>query len=300
MKQKKREKKNPGKFHILSLTVEILLIVVGLAMILYPTVADMINDADNKEAIADYRDNVRSFGTDEYSAMLDAAREYNAMLAEKTPYIGELTRENRKLYENLLNVAGNGIIGYIEIPKSDIYLAVYHGTDERVLQTGVGHLEGSSLPVTGESVHTVLTGHSGLPSAKLFTDLDQLEIGDTFTLHILNETLTYKVNDIKRMLPEELEDMKIETGRELCTLLTCTPYGINTHRLAVTGYRVETPLSETDPPSLKQALTSGWNWTFLILPAAVIAFVVAAVVLIRRKIKRKKQEIQHSPDAPKN
>lgn len=235
MKRKDEPNKN-GRF---STAVSIFLVVVGLALVLYPTVARRINQAANGRAIEDYRQKVELTDADEYEQMLAAVEDYNAELADRTPYIADLTNEKRKLYESLLNVAGNGIIGYIEIPKADVYLAVYHGTEESVLQTGVGHLEGSSLPAKGESVHTVLTGHSGLPSARLFTDIDQLQIGDTFTLHVLNEKLTYQVEEIQRILPEDLEDMRIERGRELCTLITCTPYGVNTHRLLVRGSRTE-------------------------------------------------------------
>ncbi len=303
MKQKKGGEKRSKASRILSTAVVILLAVVGLALILYPTVADRINQAMNGEAIEEYRRKAQAVDSNDYQEMLDAAREYNAALAEKTPYIGELTQEKRELYESLLDLTGNGIIGYIEVPKTKIYLAVYHGTGESVLQTGVGHLEASSLPVTGESVHTVLTGHSGLPSARLFTDLDQLEIGDTFTLYVLNETLTYRVEEMKRVLPEELENLRIEEGQELCTLLTCTPYGVNTHRLAVTGRRIETPSTETDEQTaeilpVKQALTSGWNWKFIILPPIVLAGMIVAVVLIRRKIRRRKKAMSGGSDPP--
>lgn len=290
--------KRKGKINAnghLSTAVSILLILVGLALVLYPTVANRVNRAANGRAIEEYQQNVELIDDSEYEQIWADVREYNAELAEKEPYMADLTEENRERYENLLNVGGNGIMGYIEIPKADVHLTIYHGTDESVLQAGVGHLEGSSLPAKGESVHTVLTSHSGLPSAKLFSDLDQLEIGDTFSLHILEETLTYQVEEIRRVEPEELKSLHIDEGKEICTLMTCTPYGINTHRLVVTGRRIETP-PETDPAteqtSAGQGLTSKWIRWFLLFPAALFtaAVIAAAVYKIKKKTKRNRHK----------
>ena len=150
-----------------------------------------------------------------------------------------LTEEEKAEYESVLNVDRSGVMGYIKIPKIDVMLPVYHGTEENVLQSSIGHLEGSSLPVGGESTHCLLSGHRGLPSARLFTDLDQLREGDTFTITVLNDTLTYEVDHIWIVEPEDLSHLQIEEGRDLCTLITCTPYGINTHRLLVRGHRIE-------------------------------------------------------------
>lgn len=283
----------------LSTAVSILLIVVGLALILYPTVAKRINQAANGKVIEGYRQNVELTDDSEYEQILAAVREYNAELADREPYIADLTKEMQERYESLLNVGGNGIIGYIEIPKANVYLAVYHGTEESVLQTGVGHLEGSSLPAKGESVHTVLTSHTGLPSARLFTDIDQLKIGDTFTLHVLRETLTYQVETIRRVEPEELKNLHIDEGRELCTLMTCTPYGVNTHRLVITGFRIEPP-AETEPATeqtpAEQMITSKWSRWFVLLPAAVFTGIVIAAVLYKRKKKNRmnRREQEHS------
>ena len=150
-----------------------------------------------------------------------------------------MTDEERAQYESLLNVSGNGIIGYIEIPSINCSLPIYHGTDEAILQIAVGHIEGTSLPVGGSGTHCVLSGHRGLPSARLFTDLDKMVIGDTFLMRVLDETLTYEVDQIRIVLPYELDDLEIEEGKDYCTLVTCTPYGINSHRLLVRGHRIE-------------------------------------------------------------
>ena len=290
MKRDGKQKRKASE--IVRTAVGILALLVGLALVLYPTVADKINNATNKKAISEYQQRLQSMDPGTYEAMLDDVGAYNDRLFKAKPYIGELTAEEREKYESLLNLDGTGIMGYIEVPKANIYLAIYHGTEESVLQTGVGHLEASSLPLPGESVHTVLTGHSGLPSARLFTDLDQLEIGDTFVLHILNEELTYRVEHMARVSPEELEDMKIEEGQELCTLMTCTPYGINTHRLVVTGRRIEMPSTpprdEPNQPFIIQPFTSKWSRWFLLLPAAVFVGIVAIVIIVRRKRKNKK------------
>lgn len=251
-----------------------------------------MNQSQNGTAIDSYDRKVADLGPDEREAMMAAAREFNAYLAAETPYIGELTAERRQIYDSLLDVTGSGIMGYIEAPKAGIYLAIYHGADEPVLQTGVGHLPASSLPVVCESAHVVLTGHSGLPSARLFTDIDQLDNGDTFLLHVLGETLCYRVEQKRRVLPEDLETLRIEKGKELCTLVTCTPYGVNTHRLAVTGRRVDIPdEGETSVSSAARAARSTWNRIYVFLPPVVFAGVVTVVVLVRRRRrKRKKRE----------
>lgn len=175
---------------------------------------------------------------DKYRELWEAARQYNDSLFER----GEnffLPEERRAEYESLLNVSNLGVMGYIEIPKLSVSLPIYHGTSDSVLQVAVGHLDWTSLPVGGESTHCVISGHRGLPSAKLFTDLDRMNVGDTFTLRILDEVLTYEVDRILIVLPEETEPLLIEEGKDYCTLVTCTPYAVNTHRLLVRGRRVE-------------------------------------------------------------
>jgi sortase A len=182
---------------------------------------------------------VSHIADDEYEQVLGEAKRYNDTIAE-TGIRWQMTEQQKEEYENLLDISGNGIMGYIEIPRISVLLPIYHGTDDAVLQTAAGHLEGSSLPVGGEGSHCVLSGHRGLPSAKLFTDLDKLTNGDTFMLNVLDEVLTYEVDQIRIVLPSDLSDLTIEEGKDYCTLVTCTPYGINTHRLLVRGRRIET------------------------------------------------------------
>ncbi len=222
----------------LSTIILILVFLAGLSLLLYPTVSDYWNSLHQSKAIANYAEQVANLDNDVYDALMDEARTYNATLAAKSGLF-TLTDEEQGTYESMLSVSGTSVIGYIEIQSIDCYLPIYHGTDEAVLQSGVGHLAGSSLPVGGESTHCVLSGHRGLPSAKLFTNLDQLEVGDTFVIFVLDEVLTYEVDQIRIVEPQEVGGLGITEGEDYCTLVTCTPYGINTHRLLVRGHRVE-------------------------------------------------------------
>ena len=220
-----------------STVILILVFLVGLSLLLYPSVSDYWNSFHQSRAIATYAEQVANIDNDIYAQLWEDARAYNQTLVGKENRF-QITDEERETYESLLNVGGNGIIGYIEIAKIGCSLPIYHGTDEGVLQIAVGHIEGTSLPTGGESTHCVVSGHRGLPSAKLFTDLDKLIPGDTFVLRVLDETLTYEVDQILIVEPQELAALEIDEGRDYCTLVTCTPYGINTHRLLVRGHRV--------------------------------------------------------------
>ena len=210
---------------------------VGVSVLLYPTVSDYWNSLHQSQAIATYADSVENMDEQDYEKLWDAAVSYNQKLFQSGHGLG-LKDEEKEEYNELLDVSGTGIMSYIEIPKIKCSLPVYHGTDEGVLQIAVGHIEGSSLPVGGLNTHCVLSGHRGLPSAKLFSNLDKLEEGDLFMIRTLDQTLTYEVDQIRIVLPEEIDDLKIVEGEDLCTLVTCTPYGINTHRLLVRGHRV--------------------------------------------------------------
>ena len=214
----------------------------GALLLLYPTVSDYWNSFHQSRAIASYAEQVADLDDNTYDQIWADARAYNETLDNSTSRF-VMTEEQKKIYEALLNIADNGVMGYIEIPKIKCNLPIYHGTDEAVLQIAIGHVQGSSLPAGGESTHCVLSGHRGLPSAKLFSDLDQLTEGDVFLLRVLDETLTYEVDQIRTVLPDELDDLAIEEGKEYCTLVTCTPYGINSHRLLVRGHRVENQAS---------------------------------------------------------
>lgn len=215
-----------------------LVLFAGLSLLLYPTVSDYWNSLHQSRAIASYTENVAEIDDDTYDRLLAEAQEYNQSLVEKTDrYM--MTEEEREKYDGLLNISGNGIIGHIEIPIINCSLPIYHGTDEAVLQIAVGHIEGTSLPVGGESTHCVLSGHRGLPSAKLFTDLDKLTEGDIFFIRVLDVILTYEVDRILIVEPYQIDSLEIEKEKDYCTLVTCTPYGINTHRLLVRGHRIE-------------------------------------------------------------
>lgn len=217
----------------------LLIFLAGLSLLLYPTISDYWNSFHQSRAIASYVDTVAELDDDAYQEIWEQAQAYNAALPrDDTRFV--LGEEEIAYYDTLLNVSGNGIMGYLEIPSIEVTLPVYHGTDEEVLQVAVGHIEGSSLPVGGPGTHSVISGHRGLPSATLLTDLDQLEIGDVFMLHVLDETLTYEVDQIHIVEPDDVSYLAIEEGEDLCTLVTCTPYGINTHRLLVRGHRIET------------------------------------------------------------
>ncbi len=221
----------------LSTILLVLIFIVGLSLLLYPSFADYWNSFTQSRAIAGYAEQVAKIDDETYDRMIAEALDYNRRHSAKgTQYT--LTDEEKEEYNKLLNVGGNGVIGYIDIPVAGVHLPVYHGTDEAVLQIAVGHLEWTSLPIGGDTSHTVLSGHRGLPSAKLFTDIDKLVVGDVFMLQILDETLTYEVDQIHIVLPQEMQDLAIEPGRDLCTLVTCTPYGINSHRLLVRGHRI--------------------------------------------------------------
>ena len=220
-------------------TVILLLVfVIGLSLLLYPTFSDWWNSMHQSRAVASYVEKVADIDSDKYDRLWNDAWDYNASLRERSNSY-TLTEEQKAEYDRLLDVGGIGIMGYIEIPIIGVTLPIYHGTDEAVLQIAIGHLEWTSLPVGGESSHCVVSGHRGLPSARLFTDLDKLVVGDIFMFRVLDEILTYEVDQILIVKPNETEALVIEQGKDLCTLVTCTPYGINSHRLLVRGHRVE-------------------------------------------------------------
>ena len=223
--------------HLITILL-VLIFLLGLSLLLYPAVSDYWNSKHQTRAIAVYSEEVSGLDKEQYQALWAGAAAYNASLRKRdNAYL--LTEEQKAAYEQLLNVSGLGIMGYIEIPSIDCSLPIYHGTEESVLQIAIGHLEWSSLPVGGESTHCVLSGHRGLPSAKLFTNLDKLQEGDVFMLRVLDEVLTYEVDQILIVEPQEIAALQITEGEDYCTLVTCTPYGINSHRLLVRGHRIE-------------------------------------------------------------
>lgn len=215
----------------------VLLLFIGVCGLLYPSVSQYWNARTQTRAVENYQDILNSLKPEDFTAFFQAAEDYNEALANMdVPLVEYLHLEG---YDDILNINGNGIMGYVFIQKLGVELPVYHGISKEVLNIACGHLPGTSFPVGGESTHVVLSAHRGLPHAKLFTDLDKMELGDTFQLTVLDRTLTYQVDQIKVVRPEELEDVQIIQGKDLCTLLTCTPYGVNSHRLLVRGTRIE-------------------------------------------------------------
>ena len=234
-KEKKDKKKKKVSF---STIILVAIMIVGFSVLLYPFVSDYWNQFHQSRAISNYVAAVDEISPEQYQEMLKAAQRYNAELVSNVNRY-HMSEEERKVYNSLLNVGDDGIMGFIQIPRIGVSLPIYHGTSEIVLNTATGHIEGTSLPVQGETVHAAISGHRGLPTAKLFTDLDELAEGDLFTITVLKETLTYQVDQIRIVLPNEMQDLEFSRGEEHCTLITCTPYGINTHRLLVRGKRVD-------------------------------------------------------------
>ena len=237
------------KSHRVSNTILVLILLAGIAIAAYPAFSDYWNSMHQTRAIQSYAERVAELDNEAYTAVWEAALDYNRRLAEE-PNPWAMEDEDIEDYERQLNVDGTGNMGFISIPKIDVNLPLYHGTSDAVLQTSIGHIDGTSLPAGSVhpdpddfskveyASHSVLSGHRGLPSAKLFSDLDAMEVGDVFYLTILDQTLTYQVDKISVILPEDSSELSIFPGKDYCTLMTCTPYGINTHRLLVRGVRV--------------------------------------------------------------
>ena len=251
-----------------------IILFIGLSLLLYPTISNYWNSLHQSRAIARYVDKVAEFSTDEYDSILSSAQNYNEEINRLT--VSELTDAQKKDYMSQLNLNNNGMMGYIDIPKINCTLPIYHTTETSVLQVAVGHVEGSSLPVGGDGSHCVLSGHRGLTSAKLFTNLDQMETGDLFMLSVLDEKLTYQVDDISIVDPEDISKLTFEDGKDLCTLVTCTPYGVNSHRLLVRGRRVE----NTTVTIVKAGSDATQMNKIAVTAVATIPFIVLAIIII--------------------
>ena len=267
----------------------ILIGLIGAGLIAYPSFADWYNNFHQSRAVASYVEAVSKLDKEDYERYLSEAEEYNKILA-RSGNLWNLNKEQEKYYESLLDVTGTGIMGYIDIPKIQITLPIYHGTDEEVLQIAIGHLAGTSLPVGGKSTHCIVSGHRGLPSAKLFTDLDQMKEGDTFTMTVLDRTITYEVDQVRIVEPTDLSDLQIVEGKDLCTLVTCTPYGINTHRLLVRGHRVANANGSANVTA--EALQIEQMYVAILI-AAPILLILLIIMLIRtgkRKRDKKRRE----------
>ena len=271
-------------------------LLVGIGLLVYPTFSDWWNSFHQTRAIAGYMAEVANMDKEDFDRMWAEAEAFNEYLAESSGRFN-LTEEEERTYNSILDVTGTGIMGYIDIPSIKISLPIYHGTDESILQIAIGHIEGTSFPIGGEGTHSAVSGHRGLPSAKLFTDIDQLQAGDKFLLQILDRTLTYEVDQIRIVLPQELQDLQIDPYQDYCTLITCTPYGVNTHRLLVRGHRVD-----NDNTDASRITADAMRFEPIIvapLVAAPILLILLVYLLIstsrwnrKRKEHRSKQELQ--------
>lgn len=278
----KPEKKKGFFARHMTTIILVAIFMAGIALIGYPSFSDYWNSFHQSRAIMNYTETVANMDQEKFDALIKKAQDYNAELA-KTGINWTMSDEQKEKYDSLLNFDGTGNMGYINIPKINVELPIYHGTSDSVLQTSIGHLEETSLPVGGESTHTVLSGHRGLPSAKLFTDLDQLSEGDTFTLNILNQTLTYEVDQIRIVEPTDLSDLQIVDGQDLCTLVTCTPYGINTHRLLVRGHRIANQNGEAQVIADALQIRPIYIMPFVAVPILLILIIAVLVFPKRRR-----------------
>ncbi len=261
------------------------IVLAGLCLLLYPSFSDWWNSMHQSRAIAAYVETVDAMSQEEIDEILNAAREYNERLWHRQNR-WVLSEEEQAEYESLLDVSGNGIMGYINIPVIGVNLPIYHGTEESVLQVATGHLSATSLPVGGPGTHAAVSGHRGLPSARLFTDLDQLKVGDIFTVSVLNEVYTYQIEQIVTVVPEDTSQMNLYQGEDLCTLQTCTPYGVNSHRLLLRGRRIE----DVDG-ALMAASEAIRVPNYIVIPAVGIPILFLLLVVALIYFRRRKPKI---------
>lgn len=272
-----------------------ILFLIGFLVMAYPTIANQWNTYRQSKLITNYETATKEMGKEDFEAAWTAAENYNNTFQKNNIYADVFGTEQKDVtnteYWNVLNVNGDGVMGYVTIPKIDIKLAVYHGTSDKVLQTGIGHLNGTKLPIGGESTHSVLSAHRGLPSAKLFTDIDKLKKGDLFYIHVLDQDLAYEVDQILPMVDKDDQEtlsnaLQIEEGKDLVTLFTCTPYGVNTHRLLVRGHRVpyQGELEKTPVNTMVQAIQN-YYMLYLLLGLSVTILVI---LLMKHLLRSKK------------
>lgn len=268
----------------------VLIFFAGLSLLLYPAVSEYWNSLVTTRLVSEYMDSVSSLSEKKKQVFFEEANAYNQKLAQ-LPLHFNFTAEEIEEYDRTLDVSGTGVMGYLEVPKIGVSLPIYHGTEKVVLEFAIGHLRGTSMPVGGPSTHSVLTGHTGLPSAKLLTDLEDMEIGDIFYVQILTETLTYEVDQIYTVLPEVTKDLEIVPGEDLCTLVTCTPYGVNSHRLLVRGHRIETARSAMMKFSA-DALQIDPMIVIPFLAAPILLCIFLLVMVQPNRSKKRKEKIQ--------
>lgn len=267
-----------------------ILFLIGFIICCYPLISSIIEQQYQKGAVATYEKEMQKEDDSKIKESLKKAEEYNSMLYQSDGMsVGDLGDNilSHKSYESLLDLSGTGVMGSIEIPKINVNLPIYHGTDDSVLSTAAGHVESSSLPVGGENTRTVITGHRGLPNSKLFTRLDEMKEGDLFFINVLGETLAYQVTEIEVIDPDDVKKLDIVPKKDLATLLTCTPYGLNTHRLLVTGERVTYEKEVHD--SIEKETMSARELFFAVLPFIFLAIKLVPVVVSRIKRKRKEE-----------
>lgn len=269
----------------LSTILLLFILLLGLSLLLYPSFSEYWNALHQSRAIASYVEQVANLDDAEYQEVLEQAEQYNQELYERGGGSLSLSDEARATYNSTLSFSNDGLMGYIEIPSIDVSLPIYHGSEEKILQVGVGHIEGSSLPVGGDSTHCVLVGHRGLPTAKLFTNLDRLSEGDRFTLTVLDETITYEVDQILVVDPDEVSALRIVPGEDYCTLVTCTPYGINSQRLLVRGHRVATTINQGAIRVSSDALQID---SIYVTPFAAIPLLCVIVIWVLVSTRKKK------------
>ncbi len=267
-------------------------LLVGIGLLAYPSVANYWNQFHQTRAIMSYSEAVDNMSTEDYKKILNSAREYNVRLAERGLH-WVMNDADRAAYEKELNIDGSGIMGYISVPKFHIKVPIYHGTEESVLQVAIGHLETTSLPVGGKSTHTQVSGHRGLPSARLFTDLDKIKEGDTWTITVLNETLTYECDQIRIVEPEDFSELGLIEGEDLCTLITCTPYGINTHRLLVRGHRVPNAQGSAEVTADGIQIEPIYIAPILAIPAIILLLIIL-LVSTRRAKRFNSDDVKHA------
>ena len=266
----------------ISNAILVLILLIGLGLLAYPTFSDWWNSFHQTRAIAGYTSAVANMDKEDFDRMWAEAENFNEQLRNISGRF-QLTDEEIKYYKSILDVTGTGIMGYIDIPSIKVSLPIYHGTSDNTLNSAIGHLEGTSLPVGGAGTHCVLSGHRGLPSARLFTDLDSLREGDTFTLTILNEILTYEVDQIRIIEPSDYLPLSIEENADYCTLMTCTPYGINTHRLLVRGRRIDNPNGEAQVIADAIQIEASYVAPFIAVP---MVFVLLLWMFLAERARR--------------
>lgn len=276
----------------LLIAIAIVVLLIGIGIMLYPLISNLYENAYHSEVIQSYQEDVNALNNEQLQEELKKARRYNDalhdLILKEDPFTTEFEIQNVD-YENLLNINRDGVMSYVEIPEIDVYLPIYHGTTDDVLERGVGHIINTSLPIGGKSTHCVISAHSGSPSATLFTRLDELKEGDEFYLYTLSEKLSYEVDQIKTVLPHETDDFRIVEGQDYVTLVTCTPYGINTHRLLVRGHRIANSISEETIVNQEHTVAP-FDFTAYIIALIILILTLIAFLVLRRIRKARKNQ----------